>query len=79
MRIIQLPDASSASPDDVFVININGVDYQVTGATLAAMFKNDVLTISQQQLTAAQKAQVQENLGLEIATLAEVISYLGLS
>ena len=40
---------------------------------------NDVLTISQQQLTAAQKAQVQENLGLEIATLAEVISYLGLS
>lgn len=40
---------------------------------------NDVLTISQQQLTSAQKAQVQENLGLEIATLAEVISYLGLS
>lgn len=48
MRIIQLPDAASASPEDVFVININGVDYQATGETLAAMFQaaGDYLTTS---------------------------------
>lgn len=36
MRIIQLPEAQGVNADDVFVININGVDYQVPAALLAA-------------------------------------------
>ena len=49
------------------------------GQNLRDKLRTDVLTLSQQQLTAAQKKQVQANLGLEVATLAEVRAYLGLT
>lgn len=112
MRIIQLPEAQGVQASDVFVININGADYQVPASVLAAAMqaigsyltqadvansltitvpgwvldarqgkalKDDMVTLSPQTLIPAQQAQVQANLGLEIATMAEVKAYLGLN
>lgn len=73
MRINQLPQIDNASPDDVFAININGIDYKVTAAALASALQaagdfltaNDLpLEISDGGTGATVAAKARENLGV---------------
>ena len=61
---------------DPVSISHGGTGATTAAAALAAL--NGVATI-QQTLTSLQKTQVQQNIGVEIATLAEAKTYLGIS
>lgn len=59
------------------VNNTSDTDKPVSTATQQAL--NDKVSVSEQQLTSEQKEQVQANIGVEIATMAEVRAYLGIT
>lgn len=72
------PDTTAISIDGSYTVSDHGIEYftgsslpvyaqTIYGASLKNKLERDTLTISQQTLTAAQKSQVQQNLGLSIA------------
>ena len=81
--VLQTPVTTSFTLDGAYTVDDHGIEY-VTGTTIPVIIetlygenlkdklRTDVVTISQQTLTDAQKEQVCSNLGIERTTLRDV-------
>lgn len=81
--VMQTPNTSAVSVNGDYAVSDHGIEYFIGssipvytevlyGENLKDKLRTDVLTISQQQLTNAQKAQVQQNIGLQPTQATDV-------